>query len=83
MPTDGLQVGPPFLLAGLGLVATGAVLHSMTDKSPAFQHLRALNVVIPPLIGLKGDLEMTLAARLSTLVRPTRPFPSHPVPRPA
>merc|ERR1712121_603528 len=33
---------------------------------PAFVNVKEIIIVIPPLLGLKGNLEMTLAARMST-----------------
>jgi len=60
-----VQVTPPYLCAGLGMVGAGLVLDSV-QYWPVFQTLPELFIMVPALIGLKGNLEMTLASRLST-----------------
>lgn len=35
---------------------------------PVFTEMKDLLTLVPPLVGLKGNLEMTLASRLSTAV---------------
>ena len=60
-----VQVCPPYLCAGLGMVAAGLVL-DMVQYWPVFTSLPELFIMVPALIGLKGNLEMTLASRLST-----------------
>lgn len=35
----------------------------------AFQYITEIFILVPALLGLKGNLEMTLASRLSTAVR--------------
>ena len=57
-----VQVTPPYLCAGLGMVAAGLVLDSV-QYWPVFQTLPELFIMVPALIGLKGNLEMTLASR--------------------
>lgn len=37
----------------------------------AFQYITEIFILVPALLGLKGNLEMTLASRLSTAVRGT------------
>mmetsp|Transcript_64460 Transcript_64460/g.145458 ORF Transcript_64460/g.145458 Transcript_64460/m.145458 type:complete len:492 (-) Transcript_64460:75-1550(-) len=59
------QVFPPFLLAGLGMVAAGLLLHEV-HRWPAFREANEMLILVPALLGLKGNLEMTLASRLST-----------------
>ncbi|CAN7981602.1 unnamed protein product, partial [Ixodes pacificus] len=59
------QAALPFLLGGLGTVFAGLILDAV-QSWPAFRHITELFIVVPPLLGLKGNLEMTLAARLST-----------------
>lgn len=59
------QAALPFLLGGLGTVFAGLILDAV-QSWPAFRHVTELFIVVPPLLGLKGNLEMTLAARLST-----------------
>lgn len=60
-----LQVFFPYLCAGLGTVCAGLVLHRVQDME-VFKKVSELMVLVPSLLGLKGNLEMTLAARLST-----------------
>lgn len=60
-----LQVFPPYLCAGLGMVAAGLVLDTV-QYWPVFLAMPELFILVPALIGLKGNLEMTLASRLST-----------------
>lgn len=59
------QAAVPFFLGGLGTVFAGLILDAV-QFWPAFQSVTELFIVVPPLLGLKGNLEMTLAARLST-----------------
>uniref|UniRef100_A0AAY4C804 Solute carrier family 41 member n=1 Tax=Denticeps clupeoides TaxID=299321 RepID=A0AAY4C804_9TELE len=61
----GLQVLFPFLLAGFGTVAAGMVL-DMVQHWQVFQEVTEVFILVPALLGLKGNLEMTLASRLST-----------------
>jgi len=60
-----LQVFPTYLMAGCGMVGAGLLLDYVQDW-PAFIMVPEIIIVVPPLLGLKGNLEMTLAARLST-----------------
>lgn len=55
----------PFLLAGLGMVLAGIVLDEV-QRWTVFKEVDELFVMIPALLGLKGNLEMTSASRLST-----------------
>lgn len=61
-----VQVFVPFMLAGLGMVAAGVLLNKAKDFV-VFKEIPELMVMVPPLLGLKGNLEMTLACRMSTL----------------
>nr|XP_055200239.1 solute carrier family 41 member 3 isoform X2 [Nyctereutes procyonoides] len=61
----GLQVIVPFLFAGLGLSGAGVLLNYF-QHWPVFVEVKDLLTLVPPLVGLKGNLEMTLASRLST-----------------
>ena len=60
-----LQAVPTLVIAGLGLVAAGLVL-DMVQHWAVFETISEFFILVPPLLGLKGNLEMTLAARLST-----------------
>ncbi|XP_072307770.1 solute carrier family 41 member 1 [Eucyclogobius newberryi] len=61
----GLQVVVPFLLAGFGTVAAGMVL-DIVQHWTVFTEVSEVFILVPALLGLKGNLEMTLASRLST-----------------
>uniref|UniRef100_A0A8C5GGZ2 Solute carrier family 41 member n=1 Tax=Gouania willdenowi TaxID=441366 RepID=A0A8C5GGZ2_GOUWI len=61
----GLQVVFPFLLAGFGTVAAGMVL-DIVQHWTVFTDVSEVFILVPALLGLKGNLEMTLASRLST-----------------
>ncbi|XP_036386789.1 solute carrier family 41 member 1 [Megalops cyprinoides] len=61
----GLQVVFPFLLAGFGTVAAGMVL-DIVQHWTVFTKVTEVFILVPALLGLKGNLEMTLASRLST-----------------
>lgn len=61
----GLQVVFPFLLAGFGTVAAGMVL-DIVQHWDVFTNITEVFILVPALLGLKGNLEMTLASRLST-----------------
>nr|XP_053638471.1 solute carrier family 41 member 1-like isoform X2 [Cherax quadricarinatus] len=59
------QVMLPFLVAGLGMVGAGLVL-DLVQHWDVFRDVSELFIMVPALLGLKGNLEMTLASRLST-----------------
>lgn len=59
------QILLPFLLAGIGMVAAGIVM-DMVQHWPVFKAMSEIFILAPALVGLKGNLEMTLASRLST-----------------
>uniref|UniRef100_A0A6Q2Z8U3 Solute carrier family 41 member n=1 Tax=Esox lucius TaxID=8010 RepID=A0A6Q2Z8U3_ESOLU len=63
-----LQILMPFLLAGLGTVSAGMLL-DVVQHWGVFQRVTEIFILVPALLGLKGNLEMTLASRLSTAVR--------------
>uniref|UniRef100_A0A915DLH7 SLC41A/MgtE integral membrane domain-containing protein n=1 Tax=Ditylenchus dipsaci TaxID=166011 RepID=A0A915DLH7_9BILA len=60
-----LQVLFPFLIAGFGMVLAGIVL-DIVQHWPLFKEVPETFILVPALLGLKGNLEMTLASRLST-----------------
>ncbi|XP_004570067.3 solute carrier family 41 member 1 isoform X1 [Maylandia zebra] len=60
-----LQVVFPYLLAGMGMVMAGMVL-DIVQHWEVFKVITEVFILVPALVGLKGNLEMTLAARLST-----------------
>ena len=60
-----LQIFFPFLIAGMGMVGAGLVL-DVVQHWKVFQVVSELFILVPALLGLKGNLEMTLASRLST-----------------
>ncbi|XP_031423864.1 solute carrier family 41 member 1-like isoform X2 [Clupea harengus] len=61
----GVQVLIPYLLAGLGMVTAGLVLDGVQHWD-VFKEISEVFILVPALVGLKGNLEMTLASRLST-----------------
>uniref|UniRef100_A0A8C9WEI6 Solute carrier family 41 member n=1 Tax=Scleropages formosus TaxID=113540 RepID=A0A8C9WEI6_SCLFO len=65
------QVLLPYLLAGFGMVAAGMLMDTV-QHWPVFQTITEVFILVPALVGLKGNLEMTLASRLSTAVRSNR-----------
>uniref|UniRef100_A0A7N8YR35 Solute carrier family 41 member n=1 Tax=Mastacembelus armatus TaxID=205130 RepID=A0A7N8YR35_9TELE len=62
-----LQILVPFLLAGLGTVSAGLLL-DVVQNWDVFQEVTEILILIPAVLGMKGNLEMTLASRLSTAV---------------
>ncbi|XP_076589543.1 solute carrier family 41 member 2 [Chaetodon auriga] len=62
-----LQVLVPFLLAGLGTVSAGMLL-DVVQNWDVFQEITEIFILVPAVLGMKGNLEMTLASRLSTAV---------------
>lgn len=59
------QVFIPFLIAGFGTVGAGLVL-DIVQHWTVFKEVSEVFILVPALLGLKGNLEMTLASRLST-----------------
>uniref|UniRef100_A0A3Q3XLI8 Solute carrier family 41 member n=1 Tax=Mola mola TaxID=94237 RepID=A0A3Q3XLI8_MOLML len=62
-----LQILVPFLLAGLGTVSAGMLLE-VVQSWDVFQEVTEIFILVPAVLGMKGNLEMTLASRLSTAV---------------
>lgn len=60
-----LQVSIPFLIAGIGTIGAGILL-GVVEQWTVFKAIRELFILVPALIGLKGNLDMCLASRLST-----------------
>jgi cation transporter-like permease len=60
-----LQVMLAFIIAGFGNVGAGLILDYVKEW-PVFLHVDELFILVPSLLGLKGNLEMTMASRLST-----------------
>ncbi|CAG9817338.1 unnamed protein product [Phaedon cochleariae] len=60
-----IQVSIPFLIAGVGTTAAGLVM-AYVSKQAVFQEVKTLFILVPALLGLKGNLDMCLASRLST-----------------
>ncbi|KYM82050.1 Solute carrier family 41 member 1 [Atta colombica] len=60
-----IQMFIPFLLAGFGMVAASLLL-DVVQHWPVYQVVSEVYILVPALLGLKGNLEMTLASRLST-----------------
>lgn len=61
-----MQVCIPFILAGFGNMSAGLILNWVSEWR-SFHSVPIFFILLPPFIGLKGNIEMTLASRLSTL----------------
>ncbi|KAG6445111.1 solute carrier family 41 member 1 [Manduca sexta] len=61
----GVQMFASFLLAGFGMVAASLLL-DYVQHWDVFKKVSEVYILVPALLGLKGNLEMTLASRLST-----------------
>lgn len=59
------QVFIPFLVAGFGNVGAGLILDHV-QFWPVFRASKELFILVASFLGFKGNLEMTLAARLAT-----------------
>ncbi|XP_043463801.1 solute carrier family 41 member 1 [Leptopilina heterotoma] len=60
-----LQVSVPFFIAGIGTIGAGLVLAEVQNW-PVFKTISQLFILVPALLGLKGNLDMCLASRLCT-----------------
>lgn len=60
-----LQVSVPFFIAGIGTIGAGLVLAEVKNW-PVFKTISQLFILVPALLGLKGNLDMCLASRLCT-----------------
>ncbi|XP_044765346.1 solute carrier family 41 member 1-like [Coccinella septempunctata] len=60
-----VQMFIPFILAGFGMVAASLLLDKVQHWQ-VYQEVSEVYILVPALLGLKGNLEMTLASRLST-----------------
>ena len=60
-----LEVVPALIISLAGLLAAGYTLDKVQSWT-AFKRVHNLFVLVPVLLGLKGNLDMTLASRLST-----------------
>ncbi|KAM3878041.1 solute carrier family 41 member 1-like [Diretmus argenteus] len=59
------QVLLPYLVSGLGMAAAGIAMDTVQHWE-VFTQITEVFILVPALVGLKGNLEMTLASRLST-----------------
>ncbi|CAL8126522.1 unnamed protein product [Orchesella dallaii] len=59
------DISLPFIIAGLGMVGAGLLLDLVLGWE-VYHDIPELTVLVTPFLGLKGNLEMTLASRLST-----------------
>ncbi|KAG8038871.1 hypothetical protein G9C98_003178 [Cotesia typhae] len=60
-----LQVSVPFFIAGIGTIGAGLVLDKVQTWD-VFKQITQLLILVPSLLGLKGNLDMCLASRLCT-----------------
>ncbi|XP_075551410.1 solute carrier family 41 member 1-like isoform X3 [Dermacentor variabilis] len=65
LTSTAMQVFVPFILAGVGSTIAGILL-DVVKEWPVYVRIHQIFVLIPPLLGLNGNLEQTLVARLST-----------------
>lgn len=63
--TIALQISGPLFVAGMCMVGAGIYLE-MFQQWNVFIKVPGIIILVPALLGLKGNLEMTLASRLST-----------------
>uniref|UniRef100_A0AC35GWB6 SLC41A/MgtE integral membrane domain-containing protein n=1 Tax=Panagrolaimus sp. PS1159 TaxID=55785 RepID=A0AC35GWB6_9BILA len=66
MLTFCLQSLPPLLFASIGLIGTGVLLHQW-QCGTFYTRIHEALMLTPALLGLKGNIEMTFASRLTTL----------------
>ncbi|CAF1446128.1 unnamed protein product [Adineta steineri] len=59
------QVFIPFMIAAFGMAVAGLVLEHVQELN-VFKEITEIYILVPALLGLKGNLEMALASRLST-----------------
>ncbi|XP_043494099.1 solute carrier family 41 member 1-like [Polistes fuscatus] len=60
-----IQISIPFFIAGGGTIGAGLVLDQVQHWD-VFKSISQLLILVPALLGLKGNLDMCLASRLST-----------------
>ncbi|XP_035781756.1 solute carrier family 41 member 1-like isoform X6 [Anopheles albimanus] len=60
-----IQIAIPFFIAGIGTIGAGIIL-GRVEHWKVFKHVTELFILVPALLGLKGNLDMCLASRLST-----------------
>ncbi|KAI4827634.1 hypothetical protein KUCAC02_031017 [Chaenocephalus aceratus] len=60
------QILLPYLVSGLGMVAAAGIVMDGVQHWEVFREISEVFILVPALVGLKGNLEMTLASRLST-----------------
>lgn len=63
--TIALQVFIPFMIAGCGTIGAGIVLGKV-EAYDVFKDVNALFILVPALLGLKGNLDTCLASRMAT-----------------
>ncbi|CAD6189638.1 unnamed protein product [Caenorhabditis auriculariae] len=57
----------PFLLAGLGSISAGLLLSYAHQNFKLLREVSLFLAIMPPLQGMKGNLDMTFCSRLSTM----------------
>ncbi|CAJ0566719.1 unnamed protein product, partial [Mesorhabditis spiculigera] len=61
-----IQSALPFLIAGLGSIGAGVALNQ-AQQFPLFVKIPQMIALSTPIMGLKGNLDMTFASRLATM----------------
>ncbi|CAH8515352.1 unnamed protein product [Schistosoma turkestanicum] len=68
------EIFPACLLAGVGMVVAGCYVDMLKSTGTLTLKGESIFEIIPPILGLKGNLEVALSSRLATVVHLRRKF---------
>ncbi|CAH8592758.1 unnamed protein product [Schistosoma rodhaini] len=68
------EMFPACLLAGVGMVVAGCYVDMLKSSGSLTSKDESIFEIIPPILGLKGNLEVALSSRLATMVHFRRKF---------
>ncbi|KAH8872044.1 Solute carrier family 41 member 1 [Schistosoma japonicum] len=68
------EIFPACLLAGVGMVVAGCYVDMLQSSGNLTSKGENMFEIIPPILGLKGNLEVALSSRLSTMVHFRKKF---------
>ncbi|KAK4470730.1 hypothetical protein MN116_006256 [Schistosoma mekongi] len=68
------EIFPACLLAGIGMVVAGCYVDMLQSSGTLTSKGESIFEIIPPILGLKGNLEVALSSRLATMVHFRRKF---------
>ncbi|CAH8578946.1 unnamed protein product [Schistosoma margrebowiei] len=68
------EMFPACLLAGVGMVVAGCYIDMLKSSGTLTSKEESIFEIIPPILGLKGNLEVALSSRLATVVHFRRKF---------